>query len=143
VGGHVGTEPCIWVDKELQVLPRTLDPPPYEYDLPLGHVTSTTYLNGHIYACGYEDDEDHNMRAVLWVDGVPQHIHSGRQEKVLFSSAEELMAYGDDLYMLSLECYEYKLPNGETDTSIDFFIWMNDRIIAKYDHIDIVNFTVV
>lgn len=53
------------------------------------------------------------------------------------------MAYGDDLYMLSLECYEYKLPNGETDTSIDFFIWMNDRIIAKYDHIDIVNFTVV
>lgn len=143
VGGHVGTEPCIWVDKELQVLPRTLNPQPYEYDLPLGHVSSTTYLNGHIYACGYEDDEDHNMRAVLWVDGVPQQIHSGRQEKVLFSFAEELMAYGDDLYMLSFECYEYKLPNGETDTSLDIFIWMNDRIIAKYDHIDIVNFTVV
>lgn len=53
------------------------------------------------------------------------------------------MAYGDDLYMLSFECYEYKLPNGETDTSLDIFIWMNDRIIAKYNHIDIVNFTVV
>ena len=106
-------------------------------------MNSTTYLNGHIYACGYEDDEDHNMRAVLWVDGVPQQIHSGRQEKVLFSFAEELMAYGDDLYMLSFECYEYKLPNGETDTSLDIFIWMNDRIIAKYNHIDIVNFTVV
>ena len=143
VGGHVGTEPCIWVDKELQVLPRTFDAPPYEYDLPLGHVSSTTYLNGHIYACGYEDDEDHNMRAVLWVDGIPQHIHSGRQEKVLFSFAEELMAYGDDLYMLSFECYEHVLPNGETDTNLDIFIWMNDRIIAKYNNIDIINFTVV
>ena len=143
VGGHVGTEPCIWVDKELQVLPRTFDAPPYEYDLPLGHVSSTTYLNGHIYACGYEDDEDHNMRAVLWVDGIPQHIHSGRQEKVLFSFAEELMAYGNDLYMLSFECYEHVLPNGETDTNLDIFIWMNDRIIAKYNNIDIINFTVV
>ena len=53
------------------------------------------------------------------------------------------MAYGDDLYMLSFECYEHVLPNGETDTNLDIFIWMNDRIIAKYNNIDIINFTVV
>lgn len=143
VGGHVGTEPCIWVDKELQVLPRTLNPQPYEYDLPLGHVSSTTYLNGHIYACGYEDDEDHNMRAVLWVDGVPRHVLSPRQETVRFSFAEELVTYGDDLYMLTFECYDKKLANGESEVKIDILIWMNDRVIAKYNDIDVVNFAVV
>ena len=143
VGGHVGAEPCIWVDKELRLLPRTFDAPPYEADLPLAHVSSTTYLNGHIYACGYEEDENNNMCAVLWVDGVPQHPLTPRQEKVRWSFAEELIAYGDDLYMLTFECYETKSPNGEDDYKIDILIWMNDRIIAKYNNIDIVNFTVV
>lgn len=62
---------------------------------------------------------------------------------MLFSYAEELIAYGDDLYMLTFECYEYTLPNGEDDFEIDILIWMNDRVIAKYNNIDIVNFTVV
>ncbi|MBR6284028.1 MAG: hypothetical protein IKR25_07020 [Muribaculaceae bacterium] len=143
VGGHVGFEPCIWVDKQLQVLPRTFNPPIPEYDIPLGHVSSVTQLNGHIYAAGFETDDERNDQAVLWVDGVPQHIHSGRQEKVIFSYADELIAYGDDLYMLTFECYEKTMPNGETDSAIDILIWMNDRIIAKYNNIDIINFTVV
>ena len=45
--------------------------------------------------------------------------------------------------MLTFECYETKSPNGEDDYKIDILIWMNDRIIAKYNNIDIVNFTVV
>ena len=143
VGGHVGTEPCIWVDTVLQVLPRTFNPPLPEYDLPLGHVSSVVRLNGHIYAVGYETDEEGHDKAIMWVDGVPQPIVSGRQEKIIFSIAEELIAYGEDLYMLTFECYEKRLANGETDTSLDIFIWMNDRIIAKYNNIDIVNFTVV
>ena len=142
VGGHVGEEPCIWVDKELQVLPRTLNAPS-RGGMPLGHVNSVTRLNGHIYACGYEEDEEGNNVARLWVDGVPQDVFSGRQQKILFSWADELIAYGDDLYMLTIECYEFTLPNGETDFDIDILIWMNDRIIAKYNGIDIVNFTVV
>ena len=143
VGGHVGPEPCIWVDKELQVLPRIYNPPMPEVDIPLGHVSSVTRLNGHIYACGFVTDDDGNDKAIMWIDGVPQLIHSGRQEKIFFSFAEELITYGDDLYMLTFECYEKKLPNGEIDYDIDIQIWMNDRIIAKYNHIDIVNFTVV
>ncbi len=143
VGGHVGSEPCIWVDKVLQVLPRTFDAPFYDADVPVGHVSSTTYLNGHIYACGYEEDEDNNMHAVLWVDGVPQHPLTPRQEKIQWSFAEELIAYGDDLYMLTFECYDKKLPNGEYETEIDILIWMNDRVIARYNGINIVNFTVV
>lgn len=143
VGGHVGFEPCIWVDKQLQVLPRLYNPPRPEFDIPLGHVSSIARLNGHIYACGFVSDDESHDQAVLWVDGVPQRIHSGRQEYMLFSFAEELIAYGDDLYMLTFECFEKTLPNGETDYDIDILIWMNDRIIAKYNHIDIVNFTVV
>ena len=81
--------------------------------------------------------------AIMWIDGVPKRIHSGRQEKVIFSFAEELIAYGDDYYMLSFEFYEKNLPNGETDVYGDILIWLNDRIIAKYNNIDIVNFTVV
>lgn len=143
VGGHVGFEPCIWVDQQLQVLPRTFNPPLPEYDTPLGHVSSVTKLNGHIYACGYEEDDNSNMRAVLWVDGVPQFVQSPRQEKMRFSFADELIAYGDDLYMLTFECYEQKLANGETENNIDILIWMNDRVIAKYNRIDVVNFAVV
>ena len=143
VGGHVGTEPCIWVDQQLQVLPRTLNPPSPPEGMPFGHVSSITQLNGHIYACGYEADDEGSEQAVLWVDGVPQHIRNERQHKMIFSFAEELIAYGDDLYMLTFECYEYTLPNGETDYEIDILIWMNDRVIAKYNGIDIVNFAVV
>ena len=143
VGGHVGMEPCIWVDKELQVLPRIFNAPNPASYLTLAHVSSVAYQNGHIYACGYETDCDGQDKAVMWVDGVPQLIHSGRQEKIVFSFAEELIPYGDDLYMLTFECYEKPLPNGEIDHEIDILIWMNDRIIAKYNGIDIVNFTVV
>ena len=143
VGGHVGTEPCIWVDQKLQVLPRTFNPSYYDYDIALGHVSSTTYLNGHVYACGYEEDENHDSRAVLWVDGVPQHPQTPRQEKIRWSWAEELIAYGDDLYMLTFECYDTGSSDGEDDYKIDILIWMNDSVIAKYNSIDIVNFTVV
>ena len=143
VGGHVGTEPCIWVDKELQVLPRTFNAPFYDLDIPVAHVSSTAYLNGHIYACGYEEDENNDMHAVLWVDGEPKHIQSSRQERMLFSFAEELVPYGDDLYMLTFECYSTETPDSDRDYEMDILIWMNDRVIAKYNRIDIVNFTVV
>ena len=143
VGGHVGIEPCIWVDQELQVLPRTFNAPAYEVDIPLGHVSSTTRIDGHIYACGYEEDENNQMHAVLWVDGVPQHPLSPRRENIIWSFAEELIAYGDDLYMLTFECYETDSSDGVDGINVDILIWMNDRIIARYNGIDIVNFTVV
>ena len=143
VGGHVGMEPCIWVDKELQVLPRFYNAPNPASYLTLAHVSSVAYHNGHIYACGYETDFDGQDKAMMWLDGVPVPIHSGRKEKIIFSMAEELIPYGDDLYMLTFECYEKELFNGEMDFEIDILIWMNDRIIAKYNGIDIVNFTVV
>lgn len=143
VGGHVGSEPCIWVDRQLQVLPRTFDYQISDAEFPVGHVSSIAYHNGHIYACGYEIDEDGNMWAVLWVDGVPQHIQSPRQETMSSSMADELIIYGDDLYMLTFERYNTLSADGKPDTNIDILIWMNDRVIAKYNRIDVVNFAVV
>lgn len=143
VGGHVGTEPCIWVDQQLQVLPRTFDFPLPAHGLAVGHVSSTAYLNGHIYACGYEEDEEGNMHAILWVDGVPQHPLTPRPQRIRWSFAEELIAYGDDLYMLTFECYDKENADDGNDYEIDILIWMNDRVIARFQRIDIVNFTVV
>lgn len=143
VGGHVGYEPCIWVDEQLQVLPRTFTPAFPDADVALGHVNSVTRLNGHIYALGNEEDDEGYNQAVLWVDGVPQRIRSSRQEEIEMSWGIELIAYGEDLYMLTLEFFYVTLPNGETDTKLDILVWMNDRVIARYNNIDVVNFTVV
>ena len=141
VGGHVGVEPCIWVDQELQVLPRTFTPPIME-GFSLGNIYSVTQNNGHIYAAGYENDNEGHNVATIWVDGVPQHKLSGK-EGVILSYCDEIISYGDDLYALTFENYKKKLPNGETEYVIDILIWMNDRIIAVYNDINVVNFTVV
>jgi len=143
VGGHVGLEPCIWVDQKLQVLPRMYNATPQEYSVPLAHINSVAKINGHTYAAGYERNDEGDNMAVLWTDGVPQEINSGRRSKVLYSYILELVPYGDDLYMLSFECCEYELQNGETDIKLDILVWMNDRVIAKYNDISVVNFTVV
>ncbi|MBR5639442.1 MAG: hypothetical protein IKW83_06725 [Muribaculaceae bacterium] len=141
VGGHVGSEPCIWVDKELQVLPRSFSPPSME-GFSLGHIYSVAQNNGHIYAAGYENDNDGHNVATIWVDGVPQHKLSGK-DGVKLSYCDEIISYGDDLYALTFEMFERKSSNGETETGIDILIWMNDRIIAIYNDINVVNFTVV
>ena len=141
VGGHIGIEPCIWVDKELQILQRSFNPPSME-GFSLGNVYTVTQNKGHIYAAGYENDNDGNNVATIWVDGVPQHKVSGK-DGVKFSYCDEIISYGDDLYALTFECYEKELPNGETEYKIDILIWMNDRIIAIYNDINVVNFTVV
>ena len=141
VGGHVGVEPCIWVDKELQVLPRTFSPPSWG-DFAQGSIYSVTQNNGHIYAAGFENDNDGNNVATIWVDGVPQHKLSGK-EGVYLSYCDKIISYGDDLYILTYEMYDRQSSSGETESVIDILIWMNDRIIAVYNDINAVNFTVV
>jgi len=143
VGGHIGLEPCIWVDQKLQILPRMFTPPTQDFEVPFAHVNSVAKSNGHIFAAGYEKNDEGDNTAILWIDGVPQQIYSGRQDKMLYSYALELVPYGDDLYILTFECYEYELPSGETDVKLDILLWMNDRVIATYNGINVVNFTVV
>lgn len=139
VGGYVGLEPCIWVDNQLQILPRTYDVNIEEgLGLSMASVSSVTRTREHIYAAGWELNENLSDVATLWVDGVPTHLVSGR-EGLSWSWITEIISYGDDLYAMSMEIIDK--PDDNAD--VDILIWLNGEIIAKYNEIDVVNFTVL
>lgn len=139
VGGYVGLEPCIWVDNQLQILPRTYDVNIEEgLGLSMASVSSVTRTREHIYAAGSELNENLSDVATLWVDGVPTHLVSGR-EGLSWSWITEIISYGDDLYAMSMEIIDK--PDDNAD--VDILIWLNGEIIAKYNEIDVVNFTVL
>ena len=139
IGGRVGEEPCIWVDKQLQVLPRTFDVHDESgYGYPMAVISSVTCTKDHIYAAGSENDYDDNEVATLWIDGVPHHLLSDA-EGLYWSWIFEINSYGDDWYALSLEMADD--ANGDTDVS--FVLWYNGTVIGRYRGIDIVNFVVL
>ena len=140
VGGRVGEEPCLWVDGQLQMLPRIYSDVHDEdgFGFAMASVNTITRINGHIYAAGSETTPDGHDIAILWVDGVPQHLLSG-DEGLYWSWIDEIVGYGDDLYALTIEMV--RLPDDSTDVNI--LLWLNGEIIARYHHIDIVNFTVL
>lgn len=139
VGGRIGDDPCLWVDKQLQVLPRLYDTKDTTGEgLTMSYVTSVTCINGHTYAVGTDIMEDRNEVAMLWVDGVPQRLCTD-QEGLYWSWANEIIGYGDDWYALSLEMAH--LPDGDYDLSI--VVWLNGEVYRKFHNIDIVNFTVL
>lgn len=138
IGGQMGLEPCIWVDEQLQMLPRTFNNQSNIYDMPLANVSSVACTKNHIYAAGSENDEEMNEVATLWVDGFPRHLTSG-EKGLSWSWIPEIIAYGDDLYALSIEIIDH----GEDDSDAYVLIWLNGNIVAKYSGLDIVNFTVI
>lgn len=140
VGGRVGEEACLWIDKQLQMLPRIYDDVHDKtgMGLPVASVNSVTRVNGHIYAVGSENNSEGNEVATLWIDGEPQHLLS-EQEGLFWSWIFEIIGYGDDWYALSAEMA--KQPDGDTD--VCFVMWLNGQVIGKYRNIDLVNFTVL
>ena len=139
IGGRHGEDPCLWVDGQLQILPRLYDTHDLTGEgLPMSYVTSVTYINGHTYAVGSDVKEDRNEVAMLWVDGVPQHLCTDN-EGLYWSWATEIIGYGDDWYALSVEMANK--PDGGND--LYFLVWLNGSVVATYRKIDIVNFTVL
>lgn len=139
VGGRVGEEPCVWIDKQLQVLPRTYDVhDDTGLELPMAVISSVTCINNHVYAVGSENDYDGNEVATMWVDGVPRHLLSG-DKGVYWSWLFEINSYGEDWYALSIEMAKVT----ENDTKVTILLWYNGAVIARYRNIDIVNFAVV
>ena len=129
----------MWVDGQLQILPRLYDTHDQTGEgMPVAYVGSVTYNNGHIYAVGSDIKEDRNEVAMLWVDGVPQHLCSD-QEGLYWSWALEVIGYGDDWYALTIEMYD--APGDEYNLSI--VLWLNGEVYRKFHSIDIVNFTVL
>ena len=139
IGGRHGEDPCLWVDGQLQILPRLYDTHDKTGEgMAVAYVNSVTYGNGHIYAVGSDNDEDGNETSMLWIDGVPHRLVSD-QEGVYWSWATEVISYGDDWYALTLEMYN--LPDDVH--GLDIVVWFNGEVYRKFNGIDIVNFTVL
>ena len=138
IGGRVGNEPAVWVDKQLILLPRSYDITS-EDGWPMANIVTVARTSQHVYAGGYEYNEESREVATVWVDGEPRHLLSDDKD-VFWSSVDEMISYGDDLYVMSIEL------SGDPDsgnTTSTILVWRNDTIIAKYHGINIVNFTVL
>ena len=142
VGGRVGTEPALWIDKQLQILPRTykISENPYDPSFGLAFIQSLARAGSHNYAAGFEYNDDMKQVATVWIDGVPHHLTSG-DEGLDWSEVVELNSYADDWYALSIELVRQGNPE-DNNFDVNILIWMNGTIISRYKNIDVVNFTV-
>ena len=140
VGGHVGHEPAIWVDNQLQVLPRSYSITT-DQKIPYGSVNAISRVDGHIYAAGKEYYDDNNQVATLWLDGVPSHLIASSSEDFVSSEVMDIQAYGSDLYILTHE-YAF-MNNGEHSyEALSSVLWMNGVVVGKIKYKGMISFAV-
>lgn len=97
VGGYVGQEPAIWIDNELQVLPRSFDVNISYENIPLGSVNAVVRIEGHNYAAGSEYYDEDNQVATVWCDAVPVYHLMSSSDDFVSSEVMDIQAYGSDL----------------------------------------------
>lgn len=134
IGGIIDDMPAVWVEKQYEIYPVTYPRETLGNLNFIGRVESVTKCNDHIYAAGFEFNYDNKMIATLWIDGVPSHYLSGWE--CSNSQALEILAYGDDVYMITTEYY------GATDES-RAHLWLNGKLIKTYNNIQVSGFTVL
>ena len=99
-----------------------------------------------------------NKIATLWVDGVPQHLQSGR-EYIAESEVDEMICYDKDLYVMTYECLH--IPNNkksvgssrsdddDEDDEPDFevvdryVIWLNGMMVVAFEDLNITDFAII
>lgn len=134
IGGSVDDRPVVWNDKQLQILPLThFD----ESDPYAGTVHSVTVCDGHIYAAGDEAIESGGRVATLWRDN--EIIHLLHDPTCDLSEAIEVMAYGNDVYVVTLE-HGIDADGESTTTSV---LWRNGEIVKVYPGLRVKDFTVL
>ena len=139
IGGRVGEDPCLWIDGQLQMLPRLYDTHDWTGEgIPVAYVNSVTCCNGHTYAMATDVQADRKEVAMLWIDGVPHRLVSD-QQGLYWSWAMEIIGYGDDWYALSIEMYD----SPGDDHGLSIVVWLNGEVYRRFHGIDIVNFTVI
>lgn len=135
IGGSIDRLPAVWIDKQCQYYeishPELLDEGSYL----IGRIDAITMCNGHIYAAGFEHDENMDIISTVWIDGIPHHYLSNRDNDG-FSQAIEIYSYGDDVYVLTTE-YDNELDNLVT------FLWINNMIVMSYPGIEASGLTVL
>ncbi len=134
IGGSVDDRPVVWNDKQLQILPLTHfdESRPYA-----GKVCSVTVCDGHIYAAGDEAIESGGRVATLWRDN--EIIHLLHDPTCDLSEAIEVMAYGNDVYVVTLE-HGIDADGESTTTSV---LWRNGEIVKVYPGLRVKDFTVL
>ena len=134
IGGSVDDRPVVWNDKQLQILPLTHfdESRPYA-----GAVRSVTVCGGHIYAAGDEAIESGGRVATLWRDN--EIIHLTHDPTCDLSEAIEVMAYGNDVYVVTLE--HGIDADGESTTTL--VLWRNGEIVKVYPGLRVKDFTVL
>lgn len=135
IGGIVGREPAVWVDKQCQIYqvssPELLEDGVY----PVGRIVAITESNGHIYAAGFEYNSDIELMATVWTDGVPAHYRYNADYDGS-SQAFGIYCYGNDVYVLTTE-YDPKKEDLMTH------IWLNEEILVSYRGIQAVGLTIL
>lgn len=141
VGGYVGQEPAIWIDNQVQVLPRSYDVTNGSTITPNGTVDAVTYIDGHYYAVGSEYYDENNLIATVWRDGVPIYHLKSTDDGFESSEVMDIQAYGSDLYVLT---QEYTLVDkGEYVSSImSSVLWMNDKVLGQIKYKGMISFAV-
>ncbi len=140
VGGHVGKEPAIWVDNQLQVLKRGYGvSSPFE-DTPNGYVNAIVRIDGHIYAAGVEYYDEENMVATVWCDGVPSYLRASGDDFVS-SKVIDIQAYGSDLYILTRE-YSMVYTEDYSYPALSSVLWMNGNVVTSIKYKGMVSFAV-
>ncbi|MBQ9466163.1 MAG: hypothetical protein IJU62_04215 [Muribaculaceae bacterium] len=137
--GSADYQATVWVDKVPQLLPLTLAPDLKFDDIIRRSIANgTTVCGGKVYVGGYELDNDLKMVATVWCDGVPLRPVSG-DPRFPSSIVQEVEAYGDDIYYLTVE---FGVDEEDNDISTTI-LWMNGNIIARFADIVAVNFAVL
>ena len=141
VGGFVGLEPAIWIDNQVQVLPRSYDVTSGSTVTPNGTVDAVTYIDGHYYAIGSEYYDGQNLIATVWRDGVPIYHLKSTDEGFESSEVMDIQAYGSDLYVLTQE-YTLVDKGSYTSSMMSSVLWMNDKVVGSIKYKGMVSFAV-
>lgn len=140
IGGSINGWPVLWVDKQLQILPLTnasIDD--YDEDYRLGEVLFLAECNGDIYAVGNETpDNDRGSVATLWLNGTIHHLEYF-SEISLASEAIEVLAYGSDVYIVTIEYY-FDENDEFLNTTV---LWKNGSPIEVYPGLQTQSFTII
>ena len=137
IGGWIDNfRPVVWHDKQLRLLPLT-QPINGIYS---GEVRSVTTADGHIYAVGNEVNEHGEKVATMWCDDQIQHLqHLQQDAEAYWSMAVEVMNYGGDIYVVTVE-YGF---NADGETVPVTVLWLNGEYVKSYPGLQVQSFTVI
>ncbi|MBR1804170.1 MAG: hypothetical protein IJ775_04610 [Muribaculaceae bacterium] len=135
IGGIIDRKPAVWVDKKYYICECSYPWIEPEGGFMYGRIESITFNKGHVYAAGFEIQEDGRLIATLWTDGIPTH-YVYDEENADNSQAKEIYTYGDDVYLLTSE-YSRKTEQYSNH------LWVNGIHVRTYPNVEATGLTVL